>query len=174
MHVCLPWNVPSQIPLRYFFSWSRFDHDASVTKDDALKHTHTSKVSLWVNDLPQLLLQNTQGPTTTHSHFFYFSLAFSKAAERQYTYTLMCSLITLLVKNDIKWEAKGRLNTQHPFGLESQATVIELPSCCCMVTNARRQWALERRCAHLSTFQVDAPTGIGDWLLKCVWSQFTD
>lgn len=105
---------------------------------------------------------------------FYFSQAFSEASERQYIYKLMGSLITSLVKNDIKSEAKGRLHTQHPFGLESQVVVIELPSCCFTVTNARRRWALERRGAHLSTFQVVAPSGISDGLLKCVWSRFTD
>lgn len=127
-----------------------------------------------LNDLPWFLFLTPHGPITKRSHFLYFSHAHSKASERQYIFKLMASLITSLVKNDIKWEAKVCLNTQHPFGLESQATVIELPSCCCMVTNARRQWALERHCAHLSTFQVDAPTGIADGLLKCVRSQFTD
>lgn len=136
MHVCPPWNVPAQIPLRYFFSWSTFDYYSSITKHNTLKHTHTEKF--------------TWGKMTSHSFsytfplqstaIFYLSQAFSKALGRQYIYKLMGSLITSLVKN-IKSEVKNCLYTPHPFGLESQAIVIELPSWHCMLTNARWRWA---------------------------------
>lgn len=137
-------------------------------------NTDTLKLSPWLIWPHTASVSECTVPLQSTRIFLSFWQAFRKGSERQYIYKLMGFLISSLVKNDSKSEAKGCLSTRHPFGLESQATVIELPSCCCMVTNARWRRALERSCAHLSTFQVDAPSGIGDGLLKCVGSQFTD